>query len=367
MRAHSTYEHLLVMPVGIGRNNSITPMLKTELIIDTGSSLTWVQSLPCESCYKQGDQFPYYNRFASETYEAVRCIDVMCRGLPLANHTECSDLAWDSKEPCSYSVLYGDGTTTSGVIGTDKFYFQDPYGLGYQSVMSMPFGVGTSNHIPDRLTLSTPGVTGLMRGYGTLLEKLAVKKFSHCFPRDEHDTGSLSFGEKAKIIGAKVDLIKSRSYVARLTNVYVSGKFISMGINDVLPTEMLFDTGSTTSMLDPKIMDAVVEAIKRPLIKFQPKQVDDFELCYDLIELCSINLDEVAKVTFEFNYATDIDLLSLNLWKSNRKNNSTCLGIHRGPPDLNVFGNNLMRDINIGYTLDEDDLAMYFHRQHCKR
>lgn len=158
--AHSTYEHLLVMPVGIGRNNSITPMLKTELIIDTGSSLTWVQSLPCESCYKQGDQFPYYNRFASETYEAVRCIDVMCRGLPLANHTECSDLAWDSKEPCSYSVLYGDGTTTSGVIGTDKFYFQDPYGLGYQSVMSMPFGVGTSNHIPDRLTLSTPGVTG---------------------------------------------------------------------------------------------------------------------------------------------------------------------------------------------------------------
>ncbi|XP_021716822.1 probable aspartic protease At2g35615 [Chenopodium quinoa] len=314
----------------MGHNSTSSPMLKTELIIDTGSSLTWVQATPCDSCYEQGT-FPYYNRFASESYEAINCKDEICKDVPRASHNECLDLPWDSKEPCSYDTEYGDGTTSSGVIGTETFYFQDPYvGFGNEPVTFVPFGLGTSNHIPQWVNASTPGIAGLMRGPGTLIDRLKVKKFSHCFSRDEDATG----------------------------------KWIPME-NDVLPTKMMFDTGFTHSFLDPDIMDAVVEAIKDALGRYQPRKVKGFELCYDLTQLYSVSLDEVAKITFEFNYTTDIHMFSFHLWERQNENQLICLRLRRGPPKENIFGNNLMREVNIGYTLDEDDLAMYFHRQHC--
>uniref|UniRef100_A0A803LD15 Peptidase A1 domain-containing protein n=2 Tax=Chenopodium quinoa TaxID=63459 RepID=A0A803LD15_CHEQI len=341
-------------------------MLKTELIIDTGSSLTWVQAIPCDSCYEQG-AFSYYNHFASESYEAINCKDDTCRDVPRASHNECLDLPWDSKEPCSYHTEYGDGTTSSGVIGTETFYFQDPYvGFGHEPVRFVPFGLGTSNYIPRWIKTSTPGIAGLMRGPGNLIDRLNVKKFSHCFPREEDATGILSFGEEAKIMGAKIALLNnSRYYMARLTNVYMAGKWIPME-NDVLPTKMMFDTGFTHSFLDPNIMDAVVEAIKGALGRYQPRKVKGFELCYDLTQLYSVSLDEVAKITFEFNYTTDIHVFSFHLWERQSENQLICLSLHRGAPKENIFGNNLMREVNIGYTLEEDDLAMYFHRQHCK-
>lgn len=205
-----------------------------------------------------------------------------------------------------------------------------------------------------------------MRGYGTLLNKLGVNKFSHCFPRDEADTGILSFGEEAKIAGVKLALNeRSLNYQASLTNVYVSGVRIVVKCKDVLPANMVFDTGSSVSHLSPQLLDAVVEAVKSALRKYKPLKLDGNELCYNMIDLTSVNMDEVAKVTLEFNYYTRIDLFSYHLWIRDDQINLVCLGFVTTGKDVNIFGNNLMREMNVGYTLDEDDLAMYFNHQHC--
>lgn len=165
------------------------------------------------------------------------------------------------------------------------------------------------------------------------------------------------------IIGEKVALIKNtRFYAARLTNIYVSGKRVR--VHD-LPSEMIFDTGASISQLAPRTMDAVVASVKSALGEYRAHRWKDYELCYDLIEVCSISLDEVAKMTLEFDYSSKIDLFSFQVWVRDIDHKEICLGFHRANSDRNIFGNNLMKAVNIGYSLDEDELAMYFDRQPC--
>ncbi|XP_021716627.1 aspartyl protease UND-like [Chenopodium quinoa] len=351
------------MAVGIGRNSTSSPMLMTELIIDTASGFTWLQGFPCDSCYEQGN-FPYYNSSASKSFDPVYCTDEICQIAPYEAHVGCSDdLSQPLYERCSYNVQYYDGTNSSGVIGTETFYFLDTSLLGNVHLEFVPFGVGTSNYFTSR-KLSSPGVAGFARGYGTLLDKLGVKKFSHCFPREEDDTGTMSFGDEAMIKGVKLALNgESERYEAPLTNLYVSGERVVVEYDYVLPANMVFDTGTSWTYLTAEIVDAIVGVIKNVLRKYQPRKWGDNELCYNMTDLSYVSLDEVAKVTFEFNYATRIDLFSYNLWLRINEINLICLGFVKG--EENVFGNNLMREMNIGYTLDKDDFAMYFNRQHC--
>ncbi|XP_021716821.1 aspartyl protease UND-like [Chenopodium quinoa] len=350
------------MVVGIGRNSTSSPMLMTELIVDTASGFTWLQGFPCDSCYKQGD-FPYYNSSASKSFDPVYCTNEICQIAPYEVHAGCSDLSQPSYEPCSYNVQYYDRTNSTGVIGTETFYFLDASLQGSVPVEFVPFGVGTSNYFPRQI-LSSPGVAGFARGYGTLLNKLGVKKFSHCFPRDEDGTGTMSFGEEAIIKGVKLALDgESERYEALLTNLYMSGERVVVEYDYVLPANMVFDTGTSWTHLTPELVDAIVGVIKNVLRKYQPRKWGDSELCYNMTDLSYVSLDEVAKVTFEFNYATRIDLFSFNLWLRFNDINLICLGFVKG--EENVFGNNLMREMNIGCTLEKDDFAMYFNRQHC--
>lgn len=202
--SHANHEDLLVMPVGIGTSSNHALLLTTELVIDTGSNLFWLQAQPCKHCYDQG-HFPYYNTSASTTYRPIYCKDWMCGTIPAANRP-CHDLRWDAHEPCSYTAKYADNTNSSGVIGTETFYFEslssEP-GSWNGSVEDMPFGLGSSNYLPDNLAYkhSAPGIAGLMRGHGSLLGKLGVSKFSHCFPRYKDFLGVLRFGDDAVIAG----------------------------------------------------------------------------------------------------------------------------------------------------------------------
>lgn len=89
----------------------VMAMLMTELLVDTGSGLTWVQSLPCHSCYNQGD-FPYYDRAASKTFDPIYCQDETCKTIPYKTTPLCGATAMSSwilsGEPCSYYVKYLD-------------------------------------------------------------------------------------------------------------------------------------------------------------------------------------------------------------------------------------------------------------------
>ncbi|KAL2927176.1 Aspartyl protease UND [Bienertia sinuspersici] len=258
MQLHSSISKALVMVVGIGTNDTSTPVLRTELLIDTGSSFTWLQAYPCNLCYDQGD-FPYYNRTSSLSFDPVNCEDETCKLAPNEAHPGCDSITWSPSVACSYNVGYLDGSNSSGVMGRETFYIPDVSLRRYRVLQFVPFGLGTSNHLPNNVRSFVPGIAGFdMYGYGTFLSTFGVNKFSHCFPREDNDNGVLSLGVEAKIRGEKVPLTTGlTSYVSQLTNVFVSGEPIVLEDDGTLPVQMVFDTGSSESILSSQLLDAV--------------------------------------------------------------------------------------------------------------
>lgn len=57
-----------------------TPKETLQLVMDTGSELTWTQCQPCSgSCYDQAD--PIFNSSASSTYSNIPCPSTTCSSL----------------------------------------------------------------------------------------------------------------------------------------------------------------------------------------------------------------------------------------------------------------------------------------------
>ncbi|KAG0479491.1 hypothetical protein HPP92_010349 [Vanilla planifolia] len=86
------------------------------LVVDTGSDLTWVQCQPCSSCYSQED--PIFNPSASPSYQPILCNSPTCSSVQIA--TGISFSCGIDQPSCNYSLSYGDGSYTSGVLGWEQ-------------------------------------------------------------------------------------------------------------------------------------------------------------------------------------------------------------------------------------------------------
>jgi hypothetical protein len=136
-----------VTTIELGGNN-------LTVIVDTGSDLTWVQCKPCSACYAQRD--PLFDPAGSATYTAVPCNASACAAsLKAATGAPGSCATTDgSSERCYYTLAYGDGSFSRGVLATDTV------GLGGASLDGFVFGCGLSNR---GLFGGTAGLMGLGR------------------------------------------------------------------------------------------------------------------------------------------------------------------------------------------------------------
>ncbi|KAJ0965741.1 hypothetical protein J5N97_026879 [Dioscorea zingiberensis] len=103
---------------------------KMTVIVDTGSDLTWVQCKPCTSCYNQQD--PVFDPSASPSYRSIPCNSSSCDSLTLA--TGNSGICSIDQQSCSYSLSYGDGSYSHGVLSSDSI------NLGSMLVNNFIFG-----------------------------------------------------------------------------------------------------------------------------------------------------------------------------------------------------------------------------------
>lgn len=102
--------------VGVGnyvtRMGLGTPATSYVMVVDTGSSLTWLQCSPCMvSCHRQTG--PVFNPKASSSYASVSCASSQCSDLTSAtlNPAACS-----SSNVCIYQASYGDSSFSVGYI-----------------------------------------------------------------------------------------------------------------------------------------------------------------------------------------------------------------------------------------------------------
>lgn len=97
-----------------------TPAKEYIMVVDTGSTLTWLQCQPClVSCYDQ--EGPLFNPNSSTTYSTVACSSSDCSGLVKAtlNKPGCTK----DGDVCIYVASYGDSSFSVGYLVKDRLSF----------------------------------------------------------------------------------------------------------------------------------------------------------------------------------------------------------------------------------------------------
>ncbi|CAI0374155.1 unnamed protein product [Linum tenue] len=125
------------------------------MLMDTGSSLSWMQCKPCVIyCHSQAD--PVFDPSASSTYSKLSCATPECSSLKAAT---LNDPACEAdSNACIYTASYGDASYSIGYLGKDVLNLSPAAGSGSQQRFT--FGCGQDN---QGLFGRAAGILGLAR------------------------------------------------------------------------------------------------------------------------------------------------------------------------------------------------------------
>uniref|UniRef100_A0A7N0T068 Peptidase A1 domain-containing protein n=1 Tax=Kalanchoe fedtschenkoi TaxID=63787 RepID=A0A7N0T068_KALFE len=259
-----------------------TPPFPIVAIADTGSDLIWTQCAPCSNCYKQ--KLPLYNPKKSTTFREIACRSQACRA---ASRSGCT-----RDKSCGYSISYGDGSHTNGVVSSETIT------LGSTSAAPVKlskyiFGCGFDNE--GTFTGDGSGIIGLGGGPVSLVSQLGSQingKFSYCLVplgAEGDGTSPINFGKSAVVSGrgvVKTPLVKKNIetfYYLTLNGITVGNERVPFtgAYGSVEEGNIIIDSG-TTLVLIPSDFYSQLESAVSKQITATPTQDPHgaFSLCY---------------------------------------------------------------------------------------
>uniref|UniRef100_A0A0D9WPN2 Peptidase A1 domain-containing protein n=1 Tax=Leersia perrieri TaxID=77586 RepID=A0A0D9WPN2_9ORYZ len=248
-----------VTRIGLG-----TPATTYAMVVDTGSSLTWLQCSPCAvSCHRQSG--PVFDPRASGTYAAVRCGASQCGDLQSAtlNPSACS-----ASDVCIYQASYGDSSYSVGYLSKDTLSL----GAGGGDAVTFPdfyYGCGQDN---EGLFGRAAGLIGLAKNKLSLLYQLAPRlggyAFSYCLPTSSASAsaagylsiGSTSPGQYSYTPMASSDADASL-YFVRLSGMSVGGAPLAVSPAEYGSLPTIIDSGTVITRLPTGVYTALSRAV----------------------------------------------------------------------------------------------------------
>ncbi|KAF0935625.1 hypothetical protein E2562_035079 [Oryza meyeriana var. granulata] len=244
--------------VGVGnyvtRMGLGTPATQYVMVVDTGSSLTWLQCSPClVLCHRQSG--PVFNPKTSSTYASVGCSSQQCADLPSAtlNPAACS-----SSNVCIYQASYGDSSFSVGYLSKDTVSF------GSTSLPNFYYGCGQDN---EGLFGRSAGLIGLARNKLSLLYQLAPSlgySFTYCLPTSS-SSGYLSLGSYNPGQYSYTPMVSSSLddslYFIKLSGMTVAGKPLSVSSSAYSSLPMIIDSGTVITRLPTSVYSALSKAV----------------------------------------------------------------------------------------------------------
>ncbi|CAN8232699.1 unnamed protein product [Cochlearia groenlandica] len=242
--------------------------------VDTGSDILWVNCAPCPKCPVKTDlgiPLSLYDSKASTTSVKVGCEDEFCGFITQTGTCEAK------KMPCSYHMVYGDGSTSDGDFVRDNITLDQVTGNLRTAPLAQEIVFGCGSNQSGQLGQTDSAVDGIM-GFGqantSIISQLAAagnakRVFSHCLD-NKNGGGIFAVGEVESPVVKTTPLVPNQvHYNVILKGIDVDGEPVA------LPPSLasssghggtIIDSGTTLAYLPETLYNSLIEKI----IKKQP-------------------------------------------------------------------------------------------------
>ncbi|WVZ81408.1 hypothetical protein U9M48_028788 [Paspalum notatum var. saurae] len=331
-----------VTQLGLG-----TPATTYAMVVDTGSSLTWLQCSPClVSCHRQAGTL--YDPSASSTYASVPCSASQCGELQAAtlNPSACS-----ASNVCVYQASYGDSSFSVGYLSKDTVSF------GSTRFPDFYYGCGQDN---EGLFGRSAGLIGLARNKLSLLSQLAPAlggdAFSYCLPTSA-STGYLSIGSSYSPGQYSYTPMASSSLDASLYFVGLSGMSVAGAPLAVSPSEYsslptIIDSGTVITRLPTAVYTALSKAVAAAMSGTQRAPA------YSILDTCfdgQASQLRVPAVAMAFAGGASLKLATRNVL-IDVDDSTTCLAF--APTDSTaIIGNTQQQTFSVVYDVAQSRIG----------
>lgn len=354
------YDDLLTNGYYTTRLHIGTPPQEFALIVDSGSTVTYVPCSTCEHCGIHQD--PRFQPDSSSTYKPVKC-DIDCNS--------CDRV----RNQCAYERQYAEQSSSSGVLGEDIASFGAESTLKPQRVI---FGC-ENDETGDLFRQRADGIMGLGRGQLSIIDQLVSKgaisdSFSLCY-------GGMGVGGGAMVLGAlhsssgmvfsHSDPNRSPYYNLDLKEIHVSGKRLPLNprVFDGKHGTIL-DSGTTYAYLPEAAFVAFKDAVVRGLhhLKQIPGPEPKFkDICFSGSGRDSNELSKsFPKVDMVFGNGQSISLAPENyLFRHSKVNGAYCLGFFKNAETTTLLGGIIVRNMLVTY--DRKNNQIGFLKTNCSQ
>ncbi|KAM3365013.1 hypothetical protein ACQJBY_015019 [Aegilops geniculata] len=335
-----------------------TPPQEFALIVDSGSTVTYVPCASCEQCGNHQD--PRFQPDLSSTYSPVKCnVDCNCNS---------------DKSQCTYERQYAEMSSSSGVLGEDIVSFGTESELKPQRAV---FGCENSE-TGDLFSQHADGIMGLGRGQLSIMDQLVDKgvigdSFSMCY-------GGMDIGGGAMVLGAMPappdmvythsNAVRSPYYNIELKEMHVAGKPLRVDprIFDGKHGTVL-DSGTTYAYLPEQAFVAFKDAVTskvHPLKKIRGPDPNYKDICFAGAGRNVSQLSEVfPKVDMVFGNGQKLSLSPENyLFRHSKVEGAYCLGVFQNGKDpTTLLGGIVVRNTLVTY--DRHNEKIGFWKTNC--
>ncbi|KAH0726784.1 aspartic proteinase-like protein 2 isoform X2 [Solanum tuberosum] len=335
-----------------------TPPQKFALIVDTGSTVTYV---PCSSCEKCGNhQDPKFQPEKSSTYQSVKC-DKTCP----------CDL---KRQQCIYERRYAEMSSSFGLLGEDVISFGNLSELGPQRAV---FGCEIAE-TGDLYSQRADGIMGLGRGDVSIVDQLVGKhvisdSFSLCY-------GGMDFGGGAMVLGGikpPAHMVFTKSYFGRspyynieLKEIHVAGK--PLKVNPQVfggKHGTILDSGTTYAYLPEAVFVAFKSAVMKELHSLKQIKGPDPSFNDICFSGAGSDVSQLAKnfppVDMVFSDGNKLTISPENyLFQHFKVRGAYCLGIFpNGKNPTSLLGGIVVRNTLVTY--DRENERIGFWKTNC--
>ncbi|ESQ44750.1 hypothetical protein EUTSA_v10003167mg [Eutrema salsugineum] len=334
-----------------------TPPQEFALIVDTGSTVTYVPCSTCKHCGKHQD--PKFQPELSSSYQALKC------------NPDCN--CDDDGKLCVYERRYAEMSSSSGVLSEDLISFGNESQLSPQRAV---FGCENAE-TGDLFSQRADGIMGLGRGKLSIVDQLVDKgvfedSFSLCYGGMEVGGGAMVLGKispPAGMVFSRSDPFRSPYYNIDLKQMHVAGKSLKLNpkvFNGKHGT--VLDSGTTYAYFPKEAFNAIKNAVIKEIPSL--KRIHGPDPNYDDICFSGAGRDVAEihnffpEIAMEFGNGQKLILSPENyLFRHTKVRGAYCLGIFPDRDSTTLLGGIVVRNTLVTYDRENDKLG--FLKTNC--